>query len=218
MRTMCYNITQKEKGRNPEKIKKQRSTTMKIEITGEFANVFTAYNPDFVKQIKTIGGARWDAAQKAWKVPANTVDDVRSIMQEVYGETDVPAASNEKVNVRLTFEKQICEWRAPVTIFGKTIASAFGRDSGARVGDGVSFVSGRPQSGGSMKNWETVIPVGCVCVLHDVPKAMATQDNIPDGVSFEIEQRSEEAERNALLAERERLIRRIAEIDALLEQ
>ena len=191
---------------------------MKIEINGESAIVWTPYNADFVRRIKTIGGARWDASQKAWKIPANTIDDCRAIMQEVYGETDLPAADAEKVNVRLTFESKLTEWHAPVTIFGKTIASAFGRDSGARVGDSVSFVSGAPTSGGSVKNWETVIPAGCVCVLHDVPKTLVSQENLPSGVSYEIEQRTAEAERNDLLAERERLLRRIEEIDSLLAQ
>ena len=142
---------------------------------------------------------------------------VRAIMREVYGETDEPEAV-EKVNVRLTFHREYIRVCAPVTMLGKTIASAFGRDSGARVGDGVSFVAGRPDSGGSAKNWHTEIPEGSVCILYDVPKSIVREDNLPDGVTFEIESRRPEIERNDLIAERERLMKRIAEIDALLAQ
>ena len=67
-----------------------------------------------------------------------------------------------------------------------------------------------------MKNWRTEIPEGCVCVLHDVPKAMATEGNLPAGVEMTIEERKEADARAELIAERERLLERIAEIDALL--
>ena len=207
---------QHEGRKTPEKTR-EKEQKMEIKIKDQAALVYTPYNADFVKKIKAIGGARWDGESKAWKVPANTVAEVRAIMMDVYGETDEPVEC-EKVNVRLTFESSIHGWHAPVTILGKTIASAWGRDSGARVGDDVSFVEGNPTSGGSVKNWTTVIPEGSICVLHDVPKAMVKDENVPDGVRYEIEDRSAEVQRNALIQERERLLRRIAEIDAQLAQ
>ena len=191
---------------------------MKIEISGSSALVYTPYSAEFVSRIKTsIGGAKWDGTKKAWKVPATAVDAVRDIMREIYGETDEPEAT-EKVNVRLTFNSRYSEWCAPVTLLGKTVASAFGRDSGAKVGDGVTFVEGAPDSGGSMKNWHTVIPEGSFVILYDVTKSIVTADLLPDCVTFEIEERRPEIERKDLLEERERLMKRIAEIDALLAE
>lgn len=190
---------------------------MKIEINENSAYVYTPYNATFVTRIKAIGGARWDGAKKAWKVPANTVTEVRDIMREIYGETDEPEAV-EKVNVRLMFEKAYWLTRKPITLLGKTVASAFGRDSGAKVGEGVTFVKGAPESAGSMKNWCTEIPEGAIVILHDVPKSLVTADSLPECVSFEIEARHPEAERNDLIAERERLLARIAEIDRLLAE
>lgn len=191
---------------------------MKIELSGDTALVYTPYNADFVNRIKSsVGGAKWDGTKKAWKVPATAADAVRNIMMEIYGETDEPE-STDKVNVRLTFHKECSPLRSPVTMLGKTIASAFGRDSGAKIGDGVTFVEGKPISDGSVKNWHTTVPEGCVVMLYDVPRSIVTADRLPDYVSFEIEERRPEIERKDLIAERERLMKRIAEIDAILAQ
>ena len=191
---------------------------MKIEISENSALVYTPYNADFVSRIKSsVGGAKWDGTKKAWRIPTTAVDAVRDIMRDIYGETDEPE-STEKVNVRLTFSRSYSRTCAPITLLGKTVASAFGRDSGAKVGDGVTFVEGAPDSGGSMKNWQTVIPEGSVVVLYDVPKSIVTADRLPECVSFEIEERRPEIERKDLLEERERLMKRIAEIDALLAE
>ncbi|MDP2060663.1 MAG: hypothetical protein Q8J97_13055, partial [Flavobacteriaceae bacterium] len=48
-----------------------------------------------------------------------------------------------------------CEEKGAVSLFGRTIAKAFSRDSGARLGDDVVFISGTYKSGGSVKNWNT---------------------------------------------------------------
>ena len=186
---------------------------MKIEINGTKALVYTPYNKDFVAQIKGIGNARWDSAKRAWSVPAECVDQVREIMEAVYGESDVSGC--RKVSVRLTFTKRVYEYCEPVTILGKTIAKAWGRDSGARPGDDVVFVSGKPDSGGSAKNWLSVVPEDSVVVLHNVPEVKLSED-LPAGVEMEIMEST--VNRAALEEEKARLLARIAEIDKLLEE
>jgi len=44
-----------------------------------------------------------------------------------------------------------------VELFGRTIACAFGRDSGAKLGDGIIWIYGIKKSGGSVKNWYTEV-------------------------------------------------------------
>lgn len=182
---------------------------MKIEIRNNTAYVFTPYNPVFVKEIKTIGGAKWDGVQRCWKVPEATVDTVRKIMMEVYGETDLPDGG-EKVTVRVKFNEMETGHRGPVVVFGKTVASAFGRDSGARVGDDVVFIEGAPESGGSAKNWSTVIPEGCVVEIRNVPTAA-----LDDSYEYEIVE-EKKIDRTALEEEKAKLLKRLAEIEALL--
>lgn len=183
---------------------------MKIEIKDGKALVYAPYNQDFVKAIKNIGGAVWNG--EAWKVPEAAVSAVREIMQEIYGETDI--STPEKVDVRLTFVKDVEEYLGAVTIFGKTIARANRRYSTATVYSDVSFVKGAPKCTGSMRNWYTTIPEGSVCVVSNVPKNML-ENEIPEGVEFEVLEST--PNKQDLEAEKKRLLERIKEIDRILE-
>ena len=53
------------------------------------------------------------------------------------------------------------------------MARAYGRDSGAKIGEGVVFLEGGASSGGSVKNWYTTIKKGSVFEVRDVPRAKA---------------------------------------------
>ena len=184
---------------------------MKIEIRGNAAYLFTPYNPTFVKKIKAIGGAKWDGSERCWKIPASAVNTARSIMMDVYGETDLPD-DGEKVTVRVSFPNGEAECRAPIVVFGRVIASAFGRDSGAKVGDGVVFIKGAPKSGGSRNNWDTIIPDGSIVEIRNVPKAA-----LNDKYEYEIVE-EKTIDRAMLEAEKAKLLNRLAEIEALLAQ
>lgn len=185
----------------------------RITRNADKANIYTPYNKDFVARIKVMGG-RWDGSKKCWTVNAEIIDDVRKAMRKIYGRDDT--SNCETVSVQLTFGKTVYGPRESITLFGKTLASAFGRDSGARIGDDVIFLSGAPRSGGSVKNWDTVIDAGCVVKLINVPKAIVNADALPDGVEMEIINVA--PDRAALLAEKESLLARLAEIEKLLDQ
>lgn len=194
---------------------KKQEVTIKIEIVDTKAYIYTPYNAEFVKAIKGIGGARWNRDKSAWAIPADCADQAREIMRRVYGEDDRPDCG-ERVDVRLTFDSSVSEWQSAVTIYGKTISRAYGRDSGARCGDDVAFVEGQPESGGSVKNWTSVVPQGSIVVLHNVPATLLDQP-LPKGVRAErLEERK--SNRDALMAEKQRLLERIAEIDNLVAQ
>ena len=188
---------------------------MKIEINENYAYVFTPYNAKFVTAIKGIGGAKWDRSRKAWCIPAAAVDQARVIMKHVYGETDIPDGG-KKVSVQLTFKEPFYAYNGAATIYGKTVATAFGRDSGAKVGSDAIFISGAPESGGSAKYWRTTIPEGSVVVLRDVPEIMLTAEELPDYIAVEV--LHQRPDREQLEAERKKLIARIAEIDAMLQE
>lgn len=180
---------------------------MKIEIVDTKAYIYTPYNAEFVKAIKGIGGARWNRDKSAWAIPADCADQAREIMRRVYGEDDRPDCG-ERVDVRLTFDSSVSEWQSAVTIYGKTISRAYGRDSGARCGDDVAFVEGQPESGGSVKNWTSVVPQGSIVVLHNVPATLLDQP-LPKGVRAErLEERK--SNRDALMAEKQRLLERMS--------
>lgn len=185
----------------------------RVSVYEGVASIYTPYNKDFVSRIKLLG-ARWNADARCWQINERAIEDVRNAMREIYGRDDLPIT--QTVDVELVFSRSFSALREPVTIMGRTIASAYGRDSGARIGDGVMFLSGNPESGGSVKNWNTVIPEGCVIKLPNLPKpAFDNGKNIlPEGVICRIV--NESIDRESLLKEREKLLARLEEIENLL--
>lgn len=175
----------------------------------------TPYNPDFVKKIKFAGG-QWNSSAKVWEMDERNLDTARSIMLEVYGEDDRPT---KKVSVRISVLNQISEERGSVCILGRTVAKASGRDSGAKIGDGVCFEVGEATSGGSAKNWMTLIEQDSVIIMHDVPEKLTLQEppkNIYGESLYKLEIIENKISRDTLIAEREKLIARLEEINQLL--
>lgn len=191
---------------------------IRISFENGRACIHSPYNADYVKSIKKIGGARWNAEDRCWCVPEHMVSAAREILMQTYGYTD--QTPNETVTLQLTFNEYQAALREPCTYFGKTVAKAYGRDSGAKVGDDVALISGRIASGGSVKNWTSYIYEGTVVKLYNVNKAIYEREiaNISaDEITVEIVDESVINEPE-LRAERERLLQRIAEIDALLNK
>lgn len=137
---------------------------MQIVMTEKHACIFTPYNPDFVERIKKIGNAKWKS--NFWLIPAEAVDAAREIMRDVYGYDDT--MENDTVNLRLTFLEEVSAEKSSVTCFAKVLAHAFSRDSGARIGDDVAFIKGGGKSGGSAKNWRTIVEKGSIAMLYRV--------------------------------------------------
>ncbi len=189
---------------------------MKIEVKNGVANVYTPYNPDFVKKIKGIGGAKWNSSEKCWSIPETAVEAAREIMTDVYGYSDTK--ENETISLKVTFNESISEWRDDVVLFGKVLAHAYGRDSGARVGDDVAYISGGATSGGSVKNWNSVVKKGSVAILSNVNKAVYEKSKNDYNDDIIIEVLETKSSKQQLLEEKERLLKRIAEINKLLQE
>lgn len=187
---------------------------LNIIIKEDMADSYTPYNKDFVFKIKRgIGGAKWNASLKCWSVPSDCVDAVRDIMKEVYGHDDTGGPA-ETVSIRLRFEEEFAECHGDVTLFGRCLSHAYGRDSGATCGSGVNYIKGYPKSGGSMKNWCSVVPAGAEIFLKNVPKILYESYQPIKNIIVDLE--GTEINADSLLAEKERLNARIAEIDKLL--
>lgn len=179
-------------------------------VDSEHLLITTPYNADFVGRIKQLSGSRWDRERKAWLVPASAEDAVREIMRAVYGRDDRPT---QTVTVRIRVPEQKGAFEGPVTIWGKTLASASGRDSGARIGDGVSLIAGSIDSGGSAKNWKSIVQAGAEFILDSVPEGLI--ETVPDWIEI-ISVKKDGLDPVALQEERSLLLSRIAEIDRLL--
>lgn len=179
------------------------------------AKVITPYNAEFVAKVKGIGGRKWNAAERCWEVPESEIETVRVYMMDIFGETDLPT-EGEKVTVKVTFNSDESKRRESITLFGKTLARAWGRDSGAKVGEDVTLISGKVTSGGSVKNWYTEVEEGTVLKVRNVPRAALEQDTDLD-VTVEVMETAG-IDRAALMDEKEKLLARLAEIENLLAQ
>lgn len=187
---------------------------MRIIVKNGEAYIYTPFHSEFVAKIKRVGSARWDPVCGAWVVNAKYISAVRKIMCDVYGESDIPA-EGKRFDVKLTFSKQYhCE-RDGVFFFGKCLAYARGRDGGAKGGEGVCYLDGSCSSGGSARNWQSIIEEGSVVMVYDVPEVLVQKEKPVDGVDFEFIERI--PDKAALLQEKESLLARVAEIDAILQ-
>jgi hypothetical protein len=117
----------------------------------------TFYNKILVDKCHNLGG-KWDADQKAW-IFSGIVEDKVEMLDEKYNSKMIP--------VEISFiERYGSDTNEPLDLIGFNIATATGRDSGARIGRGVSLIKGSLTSGGSIKNWCTVARKGTVIRMH----------------------------------------------------
>lgn len=167
----CLEISENCHVKLPELEFKQQSENkpsgrIKIIEKGDRIEIECPYNTWFVYQIKNIGGARWTGER--WSVPADMIEEVRKELIEDFGENDIERAAC--VDLKIKTKKELQESCGPVTMFFKDIASARGRDSGAKVGTDVSLLSGKIYSCGSAKNWKTAIEAGSEFLIKNVNK------------------------------------------------
>lgn len=179
-----------------------------ITTTDSQVRVRSPYNTWFAPAARKLGG-NW--VEPDWVFDRRDEDRVRALCLQLYG-TD--GFRSDLCTVRVTYDADERELQGPLTVNGRIVAQARGRDSGARLGEGVVLLSGSFTSGGSMKNWTTRAGSGgAVVLVRDFPRAAA---EALAGSDVTIEPEAPLIDREALAAERERLVARLAEIDALL--
>lgn len=182
-------------------------TPVSVTVNGSRVIVDAPYHPQFPARAKAIGG-RFDGATKTWSFDARDEAGVREMCIAIYG-TD-RSATAELVTVRVNVESAAGD---ELYIAGRQIARRPGRDIPVRLGAGVVIVSGGfAASGGSVKNPGLAAKPGTVLEIRDIPRAALA--GIPERYSPEVVEMT--VDRDALIAERERLVARLAEIDALL--
>lgn len=192
-------------------------SSVQVAVTASNVVVSAPYNPDFAPRAKRLGG-RWNPSGKTWGFDARDEARVRDLCRDVYGTDGSP---EELCTVRVKLSAQSCSSLA-FFAFGRQLARAFGRDSGARLSDGVVLLSGSIGSGGSMKN-PVIATKGCVVEVRDVPvravRKACWEDDVGvhvDSVEIVEDVAASTVDRVALVAERERLQARLAEISSIL--
>lgn len=186
-------------------------TTIDITENDNRVHVATPYNPDFAPRAKEIGG-RWNPDTKTWNFDPRDRDRVETILSDLFGY--IAHTSGEKVTVRIKAQDHVGTSKRDgwdkVTFAGRIVAQRRSRDAVVDLGSGVVIVDGAfDRSAGSMQYPAiTEGRTNVVLEIRDLP--IEALENARD---YELVDGDPHA---ALRAEREKLIARIAEIDALL--
>ena len=163
---------------------------------------------------KTIGGW-WNPTDKVWTFDVRDEARVRALAVKLYG-TD-GSGDMPTITVRIPVPAPFTPYRyQELVLAGRTLAFRPGRDTPVRYADEVVLVSGGfPPRGGSVKK-----PVlgearaDTLLEVRDVPLAVGLQ-MIEEAGGGELVDGAAER-RAALTAERDRLLTRLAAIDAEL--
>lgn len=162
--------------------------------------VFSPYHPTFPANAKRLGG-RWDAGRKVWHFDPRDEQRVRELCRETFGD-DGTADKTDLVSVRIKLSEHPDRRDSDIgfTACGREVCRVWGRDSGAKFGDGVVVVAGSVSSGGSRKNPCLSWSADAVIELRDVPRAVAERESVKPGVEI-VEQESVEAATDRIRAE-----------------
>lgn len=190
--------------------------SVQITVSGSKLLVDSPYHPDFPSAAKKLGG-KWNSASKAWSFDARDEARVRELCIATYG-TDGSPATGALVTVRIKSLNGEQWDKGGIYFCGRCLCYATGRDSGARLGEGVVSLAGKYGSGGSVKNWVTRIESGAVFEVRDLPRAALEQVTDNWEVVEVPEQPSEPSQYEALVKEKSALLQRLAQIDVELER
>ncbi len=168
--------------------------------------VKSPYNADFVADLKgSVSGAKWNGS--AWVVPAAAEEAILNLLEEHFKYHQ----GEGFVTVKVTAKNEIDGRKEPVYFNGYPVAYARGRDSGAKVSAGVVKISGVITSSGSVKNWCTTVEEGAQFRLEVAESAAKSNDD------WDVELLEKRTNKSDLIAERDRLLARLNEINKLLE-
>lgn len=113
--------------------------------------VITPYNAGFVQKCRNLRGSFKDGA---WYFDDSIEEYVKKALIDTYGVDGTSPVELCTLVVNKFTSSSSC---GAVDLFGRTVAIAFGRDSGAKLGDGIILINGSVDSSGSVKNWSTEV-------------------------------------------------------------
>lgn len=185
---------------------------IKIKNEGGKMYVESPYSADWVKRAKMLHG-KW--ARPCWVFGEDIADDVKAALNDVYGECGEEV---ERVDVLITLTRGL--YGQSISFGGIQLASRFERDGEVRLGDQCIFVSGSfHESGGSRANPRVTCDEGTMIKIKGCPRSVyeAHKDDNPEKMSVMIEDAKVDRT-TELLKERDRITRRLEEINAELRK
>ena len=183
---------------------------MKTIIENGKIKVQSDYNKTYIARAKSIQG-RWDAP--FWVFPEENINELRELLLDIYGECGDLAgdlADETRVTVDINLDEYGCG--SEVTVAGFTAVRRRYRDSDVIFADNVMLVSGGfPSSGGSVRNPRVSPEKGTIIRVKDIPVRLYEKIKDMEGVTL-----YKKPDKSALIEERDRLLKRLAELNALI--
>ena len=168
------------------------------------------YSAKFVREAKKLNG-KWTG--RAWRFDVRDEQLVRDVLINVYG-TD-GEKSVETVNVEV--DVMAAPGDDSIELFGRVLCKRFSRDSQVRLHDSVIVSKGEFHSrGGSAKYPVLTFDEGTTLLVKDVPVSLVEKEmeKYPDAIKIVSDKK---VDKDALLKEKESLLKRLAEIEELLK-
>lgn len=176
--------------------------------------VITPYNKDFIAGARRLRG-RWDGGTKAWTFDPRDSERVEKLLHEVFGYVANP--SGEVATVRVFLDHDNAKGKT-VSFAGREICWRRYRDAEVQLAPNVVVVEGSFWGrGGSMK-YPAVLNYDDTDVVLEVRDVPIEALEVEKDIKWEkVETAGVPSVEQVLRAEREKLVARLAEIDALLE-
>lgn len=186
------------------------------ELENDKIRVITQYNSRFVNEAKSLGG-KWD--KKGWCFDKRILDEVKKTLRCYYYDD---GDFRERVDVEIKTKVKLVARLNAYFMGGRLIASATSKSSGARIGEGIVFLQGGVDSGGSMRYWETQVEADSIFQILDLTKdALKSLDSYvkEEYIEYKIISKKTDTQKkiNEIKKEIEKLQKLLAETEAEAE-
>ena len=194
--------------------------SVSVDVSTTAVTLTAPYDPSLPGKAKALGGY-FDGVTKAWTFDVRDETRVRDLAREIYGTDGTVYADEPTVTVRIDLDALVRECCEPeLRLAGISLARRPARDSAVHLCEGVVVVSGSfPGRGGSVKNPALEPADGTVLEVRDLPPAVAVKMMTEAATAHRCPVTMLEdaaLDRAVLTEERERLVARLVEIDAML--
>lgn len=177
--------------------------------------VKSPYNSVFVKIARKYAGK---FSKPFWIFPPQVENDIRDACLDIYGAGG--SEISKSVALRIEIPEETSMARGPILLSLRTLVEASASRYGEpKFGTGVVLREGACLRTGSLNHWKTVVEKDTVFDVHRVPKELLPRyESYAKGKGWKIAIIGESIDRSALEKEREDLLKRISEIELLIEK
>ncbi|EKR71792.1 hypothetical protein LEP1GSC041_0606 [Leptospira noguchii str. 2006001870] len=178
--------------------------------------MFVDYNTEFIEKAKNLNG-KWEPIEKSWSFKLKDHEELKNVLRNVYGEDG--ESLTEFVNIKILAKDNIISYdKGGVTLKGREIARAY--NNTVKLGKTVKMITGSIDYAGNSKHLSTRIEKNSVFIIENFPKLLLDQidDRFELLESIPSEEKFFYLSKVDLLNEKERLLKRLEELEKLIEK